>query len=336
MDTPVDRSPRRIPPSSRAWWIFAIVMICLVVVAITLLSAAILWQVADVSQPGAELDVIKTSLAIGAGVGALITLLNAERRQRLSEVMAADARVDANERRVVDLYTKGVEQFGSDVVPICIGGLYALERLAEYTPDLREQVFDVVGARLRLIADHSTVEARIIGRAIRNFMIDHLAFESPYSIHKSYWEVEGIDLSEVHFPDADFAAARVSTAHFAHAEFAGLTRFSSVSVRGADFVGARFLKAAEFENAYFNTVTFRDAYFAGEANFKGAVFGRLADFTNTRFLPPPSFEGVRVRIADDTECVLPAGWVIVPPATPAEAVIQGRPGRWGFIKPTTS
>src|SRR5687768_8368234 len=60
MDTPVSRSPRTISPSSGAWWIFAMAMICLVVIAAAVLSAAILWQVVDVTQPGAELEVIKT------------------------------------------------------------------------------------------------------------------------------------------------------------------------------------------------------------------------------------------------------------------------------------
>ena len=37
---------------------------------------------------------------------------------------------DATERRITELYTKAVEQLGSDKAPVRLGGLYALDRVS--------------------------------------------------------------------------------------------------------------------------------------------------------------------------------------------------------------
>ncbi|MFG1755351.1 hypothetical protein [Streptosporangium sandarakinum] len=104
------------------------------------------WSVAEaIARQGA----IQTALAAGAGVGAAVTLMLAFRRQRhqehaahvtaylaernaaLAEQVADNTKHDATERRVTDLYTKAVEQLGSDKAAVRLGGLYALDRLAQ-------------------------------------------------------------------------------------------------------------------------------------------------------------------------------------------------------------
>jgi hypothetical protein len=96
-----------------------------------------------------QLDIVKVGLTAGVAAGVLVTLLLAVRRQLRADESVDAARRDSNERLIINLYTKGVEQFGADKPEVRIGGLYALERLAEGSPDLREQVVDIVCAALK-------------------------------------------------------------------------------------------------------------------------------------------------------------------------------------------
>ena len=57
---------------------------------------------------------------------------------------------DAAERRITELYAKAVEQLGSDKAPVRLGGLYALERLAQNTLSQRLTVVNVLCAYLRM------------------------------------------------------------------------------------------------------------------------------------------------------------------------------------------
>lgn len=100
--------------------------------------------------PAAEVEAIKTGLGIGAGTAGVFALLLAVRRQWHQEITAADTTSDATERRVTDLYTKAVEQLGSDKAPVRLGGLYALERLAQDNAAQRQTIVNVLCAYLRM------------------------------------------------------------------------------------------------------------------------------------------------------------------------------------------
>jgi hypothetical protein len=56
------------------------------------------------------------------------------RRQRYQAIATAPSDYDAGERRITDLYTKAADQLGSDIAPVRLAGLYALERLAQDAP----------------------------------------------------------------------------------------------------------------------------------------------------------------------------------------------------------
>jgi hypothetical protein len=133
-----------------SWWVVAGALFLVVVVS----WGATSWllhlaaQAKDVA--AAQVDAIKTGLGIGAGTGGVFALLLAVRRQWHQELSAADTVLDATERRVTELYTKAVEQLGSDKAPVRLGGLYALERLAQTNPTQRQTVVNVVCAYLRM------------------------------------------------------------------------------------------------------------------------------------------------------------------------------------------
>lgn len=59
-------------------------------------------------------------------------------------------KADAAAKRITELYTKAEEQIGSEKAPVRLGGLYALERMAQDNPDQRHTVINVMCAYLRM------------------------------------------------------------------------------------------------------------------------------------------------------------------------------------------
>ena len=72
------------------------------------------------------------------------------RRQHHQEIATVLTDLDATERRITELYTKAVEQLGNDKAPVRLGGLYALERLAQDNPAHRQTIVNVICAYLRM------------------------------------------------------------------------------------------------------------------------------------------------------------------------------------------
>jgi hypothetical protein len=96
----------------------------------------------------ARLDAVRTGLA--AGAGAAVGLMLAFRRQHHQEIETVLTDLDATERRITELYTNAVEQLGNDKAPVRLGGLYALERLAQDNPPHRQTIVNVICAYLRM------------------------------------------------------------------------------------------------------------------------------------------------------------------------------------------
>ena len=82
------------------------------------------------------------------------------RRQHHQEVATDLTDRDATERRITELYTKAVEQLGNDKAPVRLGGLYALERLAQDNPAQRQTIVNVICAYLRMPFAPEAPEAR--------------------------------------------------------------------------------------------------------------------------------------------------------------------------------
>ncbi|QWF84282.1 hypothetical protein [Amycolatopsis sp. CA-230715] len=92
----------------------------------------------------------------------------AETNRLHAERTAADARVDAEARRITELYIKASEQLGSDKAPVRMAGFYALERLAQDNEGQRQTVVDVLCAYLRMpYGDHAQErEVRLTGLGV--------------------------------------------------------------------------------------------------------------------------------------------------------------------------
>jgi len=144
------RSNRTDPSTPRPLSNWAIAAGALVVLDV----AAVVWFVLlrRYGSQGAQiqLDAIRTAGTLVIGTGGAVALLLTARRQRYTELALVHTDRDATERRITELYTKAADQLGSDKAPVRLAGLYALERLAQNTPDQRQTIVDVICAYLRM------------------------------------------------------------------------------------------------------------------------------------------------------------------------------------------
>ncbi|WP_166659675.1 pentapeptide repeat-containing protein [Actinomycetospora succinea] len=223
--------------------------------------------------------------------------------------MAEDTRLDLSERRSTELYVRGIEQLGSDNPVSRTGGLAALERLADNDPSLRETVTDVVCAYLR--ASHFE-DDEMVRRSAQLLLHDHLIPESKYSFVKTYWSVGMIILTGAQLNSFALDCGLIDTVHFDKCDFQGGASFRDLTIRGADFMGAKFTGDTTFENSRLQKPVFIGAVFDGAANFDGAEFGNCPDFTGASFSRGCTLKGARVFDRDGMRGSLPEGWKLGP------------------------
>jgi hypothetical protein len=253
----------------------------------------------------------------------------AVRRQLLAEQIAEDNKIDATEKRITELYSKGVEQLGSPNPTVRLGGLYALERLAEDSPRLRETVLDVTCSYLRSLEIDGD---SIVRTAVQNMLIDHLAFESRFNYHKTYWHIGMITLSGAVLNGFMFMAGKVDTAHFEGCVFKGDALFLESCIRGANFVGAKFEGSANFTGAKLEKAVFVDAQFHAEANFENAQFDQDVDFSNATFALAPSFVGSRIKVGAGSKPTPPWGWQVSTTKNVERSEVDGDSAVWRLIE----
>jgi hypothetical protein len=138
----------RRPLSLRAVVVAGVVVLLCAAISILFL----VWPIPLIPAETADerLAALRTALTIGAGAAGAAALLLAGRRQVHPEEAAAAIELDARERRITELYIKAVDQLGSGEAPVRLGGLHALERLAQDNPDHRQTAVDVICSYLRM------------------------------------------------------------------------------------------------------------------------------------------------------------------------------------------
>ena len=280
-------------------------------------------------QATARLDAVRTGLAAGAGAGAAVGLMLAFRRQHHQEIATLLTDLDATERRITELYTKAVEQLGNDKAPVRLGGLYALERLAQDNPAQRSAIVNVICAYLRMpfppaapaskaaptatgnmaeptveteittaAANDTWQQERQVRLAAQRILSEHLresaAAQQPAdSSHTRFWPGIHLDLTGATLIDFSFADSVVTDAEFRGATFSGGAGFGRATFRGdAGFDGATFRDGAWFDKATFDGYAgFSEATFSGEARFGGATFNSYAGFRGATFSGGAGFGG---------------------------------------------
>lgn len=289
-------------------------------------------------QDRVRLDALKTTGSIIIGSGGAVALLLAARRQRSTEIAlrlqdkdlaqkdlaAADTRHDATERRITDLYTAAVEQLGSDKAPVRLGGLYALERLAQDNPSHRQTIVEVICAYLRMPDPEVWTDAETPGdchherarsrreehqvrRAAQNVLVEHLRpepDETGQPTNLKFWPDLDLDLMGATLHHWNFDDCHVRRATFSRAQFHGEKTFFRKAVfhgrawfRGATFHSTALFEETQFHNAsefqestFHKTASYESAHFSHIAWFAGARFHEKANFNEVTFHNSTSFE----------------------------------------------
>ncbi len=292
----------------------AVVMLVIVGAAFTLL----LWFYDG-------LDAIRTATAITVATGGAVALLLAARRQRSTEEtlehqreVAQATERDAKEQRITELYTRAVDQLGAEKAPVRLGGLHALERLAQNNPVQRQTIVDVICSYLRMPYTppddhapgqdapedaHSRQELQVRLTAQR-ILSAHLKPEDAAAV---FWDDIDLNLTEAHLHQFGLVACRLRNAQFYGATFGGNAYFGVTTFdETADFAEAKFTGEAWFDGTTFDgDARFAEATFTENAWFADATF-RYVDFD-------------RARLASNVRSVvLPVGWTTRPAAEEEE------------------
>ena len=250
-----------------AAWAVVIVLVG-VGVAVWLLLA---YTGGDANTNRAQLDAIRTAGTIVVGTGGAAALLLAARRQRTAEItlkqkdrdqvlqerVAAATEADAEARRITELYTRAVEQVGSEKAPVRLGGLYALERLAQDHIEQRQTIVNVLCAYLRmpytlpgdpptddaddtLITTHrERVQEREVRLAAQRILAHHLRPEDNPDPVETFWADIDLDLTGATLINLDLSNCTTRAVQFLQATFTGPADFTRATFTGtADFDGA--------------------------------------------------------------------------------------------------
>ena len=106
----ISRWKRDKQPTARLLSNRAIALVAVVVLGIGAAAFTLLWWRYGGAGPGVELDAIRTAGALMVAAGGAATLLLAARRQVHTER-------DASEQRITELYTRAVDQLGTEDAP---------------------------------------------------------------------------------------------------------------------------------------------------------------------------------------------------------------------------
>jgi hypothetical protein len=214
-----------------------------------------------------RLDAVKVVLTVVGGVGAVVALTVAYRRQRLNEVDShrEDAKV------LLDRYAKAAELLGAPDASVRIAGVYAFAALANDAPEARQGCIDVLCAYLR----QPYGAGDIAGDGREDGTADGARRDAGQERHVRLTVIRLIR-DNLHLADEDPRTWRGHDFDFTGAVF-----------DGGDFTGATFTDAGR--------VTFADATITGRLSFAAVTFaGGVVSFDRARFAGGSvSFEGAR-------------------------------------------
>ncbi|WP_433600390.1 pentapeptide repeat-containing protein [Nocardia sp. CA-135953] len=258
----------------------------------------------------APIDITRVALTIVAGVGGVVALVIAYRRQR-----------DLEQSRFVERFGAAAAQLAATDVALRIAGVYAMAGVADESDGLRrQQCIDVLCGYLRLpyspelggnhqsklVLKHHRATAdgtraddqehhleyrhndREVRATIVRVIADHLRPEAEYS-----WSASDFDFRTAYLENVNFSRTTFSgTARFNEASFSGVARFEGATFnRSAWFGRARFSGTAGFGGARFSIAWFDGATFSTDAEFDGATFGDHAGFVEATFSGNAEFDG---------------------------------------------
>ncbi|WP_138413079.1 pentapeptide repeat-containing protein [Sinomonas gamaensis] len=286
------------------------VLLSLVVAALAYILIRVLAPV-DVSKKLDPQYAIQYALWIAGGVGGVVALVVAYRRQKVIEGSL-----------FVERFGAAAAQLGSDDSAVRLAGAYAMAGVAdEGTPTQRQQCVNVLCAYLRLPyapeddasgltqrvlkkapnagrpEEETTLRYRLHDKEVRQTIIrilaSHLRPEAAVSWSACDLDFSGALLQDPRFSNCDFSGKRIS---FDGTTFLGeVTSFDHANLSGeaTSFVGATFSA---------DTTSFVEATFSGrEVRFDNATFsGKMTVFGGASFSGVWAMFGAATFSADRT------------------------------------
>ncbi len=262
---------RRIPrvaPREGLLWVVSIVVVLVV-------GSVLSWVFWDCLHDDRE-SVSSTMRNLGLVIGAAVAAMLAVWRSRVAErqASAADSQVEATRQSLLnERYQQGAEMLGGKDLSVRLGGIYALQRLAEERPNQYHiQIMQLLCAFVRHPTKHEEIELvgdlrQDIQAALHSISYCHkaqlpLESEDNYRLglensDMSYGVLADIDLSNAHFlganlshalllraslSGADFSQANLHSADLTHSTLMGATMWST-DLTETDLRGANLFRA---------------------------------------------------------------------------------------------
>lgn len=319
-----ERPSTWVPVTSRIPLLLHIVMLVLLSVTVFAGLAWATWQSAgqpdpfptgaqqlpDPGQPVAPhadwtiantLDAIKILLSVVVGIGGIVALTIAYRKQDLGE--AAEYREDT--RLFIERFGRAADQLGVEKAAVRIAGVYSLARLADEWKDGRQTCIDVLCAYLRMVGSDALLTAReeenrsirwrMLGRPTRKTKRNEHVASEDFEQHvrdtvvrlirghllpsaTTSWQEHTFDLVGASLRDADLSG--IALQQGTRLILASATISGRLNFRGLHMVGGSIeLIDAKPRNAWIN---FTGAKLeGGELDFYGMKFEEGTDLVFT-------------------------------------------------------
>jgi uncharacterized protein YjbI with pentapeptide repeats len=221
------------------------------------------------------LELLKIGLAVVGGLGAVVALSVAYRKQQVSEAAHLIAtRQEERDRTKFynERYGAAAEQLGHERFAVRLAGVHAMVSLADDWPAQRQICVDVLCAYLRTPVPEDDPNEREVRHVVLTTLLEH---DWPDGLDA---QPVTVDLRNAQLVDLDMAN-RVfkGTFVFDNAVFSG----ERTSFRGTDFLGRTTFRGATFaaRETTFQLASVEKAV----VDFSGATFaGGSVDFTGVR------------------------------------------------------
>ncbi|MFF0458705.1 pentapeptide repeat-containing protein [Nocardia africana] len=241
---------------------------------------------------GSPIDVTKLAFTVVGGVGGVVALVIAYRRQR-----------DLEQNRFVERFGAAAAQLGATDVAVRLAGVYAMAGVADESDGLqRQQCIDVLCGYLRLPYDPELGRSHQSKLVVKHHRATadgtqaddqerHLEYrQNDSEVRKTILRViadrlrsnTGDGWSASNF---DFRTAHLEDADLRYTKFTGAALFDRAMFTGETlFIGATFAGSVQFNNTTFSGETvFNNAKFASDAHFNVATFSGTAWFVDATF-----------------------------------------------------
>ncbi|MCX4094274.1 pentapeptide repeat-containing protein [Nocardia sp. alder85J] len=284
----------------RSSLLVAIVVAVVLGVGVTAAAWWLLRQVLGVAaEPPSKADLTRFAFSVTVGVGGVVGLVVAYRRQR-----------DAERGRFAELFGAAARQLGDPDAAVRMAGVYAMAGVADEfaTPGRRQQCIDVLCGYLRLPYEPESGASHLAART-ETSAAEGTTTELKYQLRANDREVRRaiVDVISAHLRpaaevswserDFDFADAVLEDPDFRYAVFDGertyFARTVFTGLRATTFESARFTgRYVNFRNAEFRgaLTLFRAAEFAPREPRRGEQRGSGVVFSGVRFGSPVSFQ----------------------------------------------